>query len=205
MRLAKLCYFDSFLAPTGYQVQCHNTVLSYIQQNNLIFPCILFVSSRGSCKQWNCTVVWDYLCSLAWSCFFPFLQSLYTVLSGSGQVSGLFQHNGKCFSLYLKQENTLCHVTQAWQQVTQSKWKFKQPRISSGSVVFWFVLSCNITFLFLFASLKCDCLQTKWAHWGGSGLAKTRCSVWLLWCLSAAGLGAEQMGVWHTDHPNKLS
>lgn len=111
----------------------------------------------------------------------------------------------KMLSLYLKQENTLCHVTQAWQQVTQSKWKFKQPRISSGSVVFWFVLSCNITFLFLFASLKCDCLQTKWAHWGGSGSAKARCSVWLLWCLGAAGLGAEQMGVWHTDHPNKLS
>lgn len=153
MRLAKPCYSDSFLAPTGYQVQCHNTVLSDIQQNNLIFPCILFVSSRGSCKQWNCSVVWDYLYSLAWSCFFPFLQSLYTVLCQEvGRFLGCFSTMENAF-LYLKQEDTLCHVTQAWQQVTQSKWKLKQPEISSGSSVFWLVLSCNITLLFLFTSL----------------------------------------------------
>jgi len=140
MRLAKPCYSDSSQAPPGYEVQRHSTVLSNIQQNNLILPYILFVSSRGSCKQWNCSVVWEYLYALAWSWFSLFFWAcvLCSVRKRAGYWAVATQW--KMLALYLEQENTLCRVTQAWQEVRDGKRKLERRGINSCSNVFWFVL-----------------------------------------------------------------
>lgn len=120
IRLANHWCFDSSLAPTGYQLRCHSTVLSDLQQNNLVFPYIPFVSSRGLCKQWNCSVVWDYLYSSAWSYFSLFFR--VCILSGNGMVSRLFQHNGKwSFCILSSTKSMPCHSNMA----TNKRWQTK--------------------------------------------------------------------------------
>lgn len=109
--------------------------------------------------------------------FFHFLQSLYTVLSQeTGRFLGCFSTMEKAL-LYLEQENTLCHVTQAQQQVRDSRQKSTVSSEESIHVVifvlFCYKLQCNLSVPFKISAL--GCLQIQRAHSGGSCLANTEC------------------------------
>lgn len=58
--------------------------------------------------------------------FFSFLQSLYTVLCQETAGFWAVSAQWKMLSLCLEQENILCCVTQAWQQVRNGEHKLEQ-------------------------------------------------------------------------------